>query len=110
MKKETIIELIGLALENKPAVTINSKSPFEIGKKYFIRTVTLYMVGEVVDIKGNFIIFKSASWIADTGRFADFIKSGEADEVEPINATYGVATTAVVDFVEWNHSLPNNQK
>jgi len=38
-----------------------------IGKKFFIRTVTYHLVGEVVKIVGRFFQLKNASWVADSG-------------------------------------------
>lgn len=86
------------------------KVPFEVGKKYLIRTVTYFQVGEVKEICGDFLILKDSSWVADTGRFSDCLKNGTFSEVEPFYGESGVNITAIVDFVEWNHDLPKDQK
>lgn len=107
MKVEDLISLIGII--NKDDKT-STDLPFEIGEKYFIRTVTHYMVGKLEEIKGGFLIFSSSSWIADTGRFNEFLKTGEASEVEPVKGLYRVAIGAIVDAFEFNHTLPTSTK
>lgn len=84
--------------------------PFEIGQKYFIRTVTYFLTGEVTDIKDKFLVLKDAAWIADTGRFADALKKGEFNEVEPVETTVFVNTESIVDAYVWTHALPRTQK
>ena len=60
-----------------------SDHPFEIGKPYLIRTVTMIDTGIVQRVTEREIVLTDAAWIADTGRFADAIKSAEFNEVEP---------------------------
>ena len=55
----------------------------EVGGKYLFRTVTMIYTGEIVRMTGQEIELKDAAWIADTGRFADNLKSCEFNEVEP---------------------------
>lgn len=107
MQKETIVELLSLLLEKESG---GSKLPVEIGEKYFVRTVTHYVVGKLEEISGGFLVFSSASWIADTGRFTNFLTTGEASEVEPVPGLYRVAIGSVVDIFDWQHDLPKKQK
>lgn len=80
-----------------------------IGKSFFFRTVTYHMIGKVEKIMGNFLVLSTASWIADSGRFMDCITKGTLNEVEPLgNAFLNLST--VVDFFEWKHKLPKDQK
>jgi len=108
MNKELLLELINLALENKNE--IKNDLPFEIGEKYFVRTVTHYVVGELKEITGGFLIFSNASWIADSGRFNEAIKNGTLNEVEPIKGRYIVAIGSIVDAFDWVHNLPTEVK
>jgi hypothetical protein len=86
------------------------KTPFVIGQAVFIRTVTLYYTGIVSALTGGFVTLKDAAWIADTGRFHDFLKEGECNEyegfIEPVNIPIG----SIVDFSEWKHPLFRGQK
>ena len=85
-------------------------TPFEIGEKYFIRTVTYFATGEVEAVKGNFIVLKNAAWIADTGRFADAMQTGNFSEIEPVTAPMFVNVNSIVDAFVWNFALPRTQK
>jgi hypothetical protein len=92
-----------------PSVANTGSSFFEIGKSYFIRTVTLYQVGRVVAVSGQFVKLEDASWIADTGRFADALKSGDFAEIEPVGESY-VNLGSIIDFFPFEHKLPKGQK
>ena len=85
-------------------------SPFAVGKKYLIRTVTHIQTGECVSIIGSFVELKNAAWIADTGRFHDCLSKGTFNEVEPYPGGVTVNSSSIIDFVEFAHELPVNQK
>ncbi len=80
-----------------------------IGNKYYFRTVTYHLVGEVKKIVGRFAYLKGASWIADSGRFMGAIKDGTLNEVEPVGDAF-VNIDTVTDFFPWKHKLPTEQK
>lgn len=84
--------------------------PYEIGKNYLIRTVTMIDTGRVVEVTSQEIVLEDAAWIADTGRFADALKSADFYEVEPFpDGRVIVGRGAVVDAVQIS-SLPRRQK
>ena len=83
--------------------------PFEIGKSYFIRTVTYHLLGRMKKQTGKFIILEDASWIADSGRFHQAITKGTLNEVEPVEDTI-INTDSITDAFEWKHKLPRDQK
>lgn len=62
---------------------IHEDHPYIIGATYLIRTVTMTNVGVLVKVTNNELVLKDAAWIPNTGRFADALKSGNYDEVEP---------------------------
>lgn len=80
-----------------------------VGDKYFFRTVTYHLVGEVKKIVGRFAYLKNASWVADSGRFMEAIKQGTLNEVEPVGDAF-VNLDSVTDFFPWKHQLPKEQK
>lgn len=80
-----------------------------VGQKLFIRTVTYHMTGKVIKRMGAFVQLEDASWIADSGRFSDALKTGKLNEVEPVG-TMWVNLSSVVDFFPWKHRLPLEQK
>ena len=118
-KEELLKELAELEkLENEVSVKKNKikskdmETPFEIGKKYFIRTVTYFTIAEVENIIGGFLVFKKStiSWIADTGRFQQAMNDGELNEVEPVKAAGGLNINSITDYFEWSFDLPRTQK
>jgi hypothetical protein len=80
-----------------------------IGEKWFFRTVTYHLVGEVKKIVGRFAFMKNASWIADSGRFNEAIKNGTLSEVEMVGDAF-INLDTVVDFFPWKHDLPKTSK
>lgn len=82
-----------------------------IGEKMFFRTVTYFALGEVKKIVGRFAYLKTASWIADTGKFSAFIKDGvqENSEIEYVKEMF-LNLDTVVDMIRWTHKLPTETK
>ena len=82
-----------------------------VGEKVFFRTVTYHACGEVKKIVGRFVHLKNASWIADTGRFMNFIKDGVQtnSEVEPVGEMF-LNMDTVVDMFIVNWKMPKDQK
>lgn len=88
----------------------SDNSAWIIGSKYFIRTVTMSQVGEVVAVTKQEIVLKNASWIANTGRFSDTLKSGDFSEIEPFpQGKVIVGRGAIIDAVEVIFELPSVQ-
>ena len=95
---------------------VNDSRPFVfgkvddfIGRAWFIRTVTYHLVGKVTAITGRFLVMSDASWVADSGRFMQAIKSGTLSEVEPVGSAL-VSMDAITDAFPWVHPLPDKQK
>lgn len=80
-----------------------------IGKSFLFRTVTYHMVGKVVKRVNNFLELETASWVAESARFMQTIKTGELNEVEPVGIAF-LNLETVVDFFPWPHKLPVDQK
>lgn len=89
-----------------------SQSPYKIGEKYFIRTVTHYYTGLLTRVTPRELVLREAAWIADSGRFMDAIEKGSLNEVEPFPADEDViiGRGSVIDSVRWKHVLPRAQK
>ena len=103
--------MIQLSLDDIRQLVNSGKShSFEIGKAYLIRTVTMHYTGRVVAVTDSDVLLDDAAWIADTGRFADCLASGELSEIEPYPGRVTVCRGAMVDFCEWKHPLPRVQK
>ena len=84
--------------------------PWEIGKNYLIRTVTMIDTGKLIAVGEQEIVLESASWVADTGRFADALVRCEFNEVEPFPAgKVIIGRGSVIDAVQIV-MLPTKQK
>src|SRR3990167_7584202 len=84
-KNETDKTIADLRKLKAGKTIVNGKEiPFVVGGKYFIRTVTYFATGEVESIKGDFLVLKTAAWIADTGRFSAAFATGVLNEVETV--------------------------
>lgn len=97
--------------QQKEKVTIKKVGTWEIGKNYCIRTVTMIQVGRLKSIDEHEIILEDVAWVADTGRWTTFLRTGVADEVEPFpDGEVGIGRNAVIDRCIWNHALLRKQK
>jgi hypothetical protein len=92
----------------------NKAHPFEIGKNYFIRTVTMSHVGKLEAVYDDILVLSSASWVADTGRFGNAMKSGleaiDSSEIEPFVNNIFIGRGALIDMTIYNFPLPTKQK
>jgi len=85
--------------------------PFNIGGKYLIRTVTHHLTGQLDAVHPTELVLSKAAWIADDGRFANAVKTGEFNEVEPFpdDRSIIVGRQSIIDAVEIS-SIPTAQK
>jgi hypothetical protein len=83
--------------------------PFNVGDAYLIRTVTYHVLGRVKEIKGDFLVLKEASWVADSGRFGEALNKGSLSEIEFAGAAI-VNVNAITDAYPWAHELPDQTK
>ena len=107
---ELLLEKIKDSKQESVELSILNEHPFEIGKSYLIRTVTLYYTGKVKATKGKFIHLEKAAWIPDTGRWKEATEKGTFKEVEPFANNPWINTDSVIDFQEVTWELPTNQK
>ena len=105
------MELSVSELAQLAATKVGSASTFlQIGQAYFIRTVTYHYTGTLVGYDDHCLQLADAAWIADSGRFANALKTGELNEVEPYPGQVLVWRQSIVDMAEWNHELPRSVK
>lgn len=93
-----------------PALESRKSHSFVVGKSYLIRTVTMHYTGRLIEITDSDIVLEQAAWIADTGRYTNSLKDGNLLEVEPYPDRVAVNRDVIVDFAEWKHKLPRDQK
>lgn len=107
----SISELVGIIRDTKPAQPDAPTAFWEIGKAYFIRTVTHHYTGVCEHIGPQEIVLSKAAWIADDGRFAQAVATGVFSEVEPFPSQRRVliGRASVLDAVEIT-TIPTSQK
>ena len=88
--------------------------PYEIGKNYLIRTLTMCIVGKLSYVGAQELKLEEASWVADTGRFNIALKYGlttmEDTHIEPFHNYAIVGRSTIVDATPYMHNLPRNSK
>ena len=92
-------------------IPVESPNPFNIGKNYFIRTVTHHHTGKLVAVTPTELVLENAAWIADDGRVTQALESGNFSEVEmfPTGSRVIIGRGALIDAVEVG-SIPTSQK
>lgn len=86
--------------------------PFKIGKSYLIRTVTMIYTGRLEAVYEKELVISSAAWIAETKRWAESVKTGEFNEVEPYpdKCLVTIGRGAILDATPVDWKLPREQK
>lgn len=84
------------------APNLTQSHSWKIGAYYAIRTVTMAYTGKLISVTDTDIVLDEAAWIADTGRFAQFVESPAqtANEVEPFPRPVIVFRGGLIDAVE----------
>lgn len=70
----------------------------------------MFYTGKLASENDKFIFIEDAAWIADTGRFYDFLKDGDVNEVEPFVDPVAINKDSIVEITLWNHDLLRKQK
>ena len=80
---------------------------FEIGGKYFVETFGKNYLGEVKEVTSTRVVLVKCSWVADTGRFGDFMKKGKPADNEPYPDEFEVQVPQayIANTVRWPHKL-----
>lgn len=100
MKLGDILKIQGL-FSKETTDNITKTHPFEIGKNYLIRTVTMIQTGRLIWVGEKEIVMEDAAWVADTGRFADAIKDSQKfNEVEPFVSPIIIGRGSIIDATQ----------
>lgn len=98
MNIELIIQLLNALKTEQPT----QESAFEVGKMYVVRTLTMTTTGKLIRITPQELVFSDAAWIADSGRWNEFVCNPEATakEVEMYSRNCIVGRVSVIDATE----------
>ena len=98
------------ALQQAVGMPAEQSNPYRIGGLYFIRTVTFYYTGRLVQVTPQELVIEDAAWIADTGRFTQALEKLDFGEVEMFpKGRVIIGRSAVIDASEIV-KIPTSQK
>jgi len=91
---------------------------FEVGKQYFVRTVTYHAIGVCVEVRetrfNEFVLLDKAMWVADSGVLTQALKEGihkqPSAELEVFPGILNINISAISDFVEYLPEIELKQK
>jgi hypothetical protein len=92
--------------QTKPAT---EGSVWEVGKNYYIQTVTWAYTGTLVAVTDKELLLKQAALIGDTGAFHTALKSEVFAEVEPLVNDLVIGRYSIVSATRINNP-PTEQK
>ena len=94
------------------ALHVSAPHPYEIGRNYFVRTVTHHFVGTLVAVFPQELKFENCSWVPEDGRFTQALEKGELSEVEPYprGSRPIIGRAALIDCVVVTWAPPSSQK
>ena len=83
----------------------------KLGENICIRTVTMLYTGRLVAEDAHILYLDQATWVADSGRYKDFVEKGIISECEPYPADLIVRINkaTIVDDHDFNAPLPRKQ-
>ena len=99
-----------------PTISVKKRKEgvWQVGENYFIRTVTMALCGKLIEVTDKELVLNKASWVADTGRFSDFLTNGtlsQSSEVEPFpDGDVIIGRGGIIDATIWKHELLVKQK
>lgn len=99
------IEDLTIGEAKKLAALFNStgiaqEHPYEVGKNYFIRSVTHHFTGKLVAVYPQELALEGAAWIADDGRLSDALAKETFSEVEMFpDRVLIIGRAAIIDAI-----------
>lgn len=114
LNKLTLAELeqkIESLEQRKEEVSVQKVGVWEVGNNYVIRTVTMIQVGKLIQVTDNELVLEDCAWVADTGRYSEFLNKGTVNEVEPFpDGKVIVGRHSIVDACKWKFKLLRDVK
>jgi len=103
---QDIKELLGTPVAGEALTSGGDLIHELVGSNVFVRTVTMHHVGYLSAFDGANLKLEDASWVADSGRFGEALKTGKLAETERFPNPVIVNWGAGVDVTVWAHPLP----
>ena len=104
MDKMSVIKALLCEEKNDCSEPRNTKvsgdHPYKVGSFYHVRTVTYATAGQLKAVYDKEMVFERASWVADTGRFNEYIKDRNNVKENEFVGEIIVNRDAIVDVIE----------
>jgi len=85
--------------------------PYKIGEKYLVRTITMIYTGRLKAVYKQELVLEDVAWVAETSRWAECLKNGDMEEIEPYpTGEVIIGRGAILDVPVWAHDLLREQK
>ena len=106
IKKEVVLAAV------KEFKQVYEGTPFEVGAKYLIRTITMIYTGKLEELYNKELVLSTCAWIPDTGRWQQAVEKGTFSEVEPypLNSKVIINRDVILDVCVLEFELPKSQK
>lgn len=103
--RDVIADLMAFWQEKK-------QQPYEIGRNYVIRTVTMIYTGRLIEVGDKELVLVDAAWIPETGRWSQFIAAGQIRECEPfpLGRRVVIGRGGLIDAVAVDWQLPKEHQ
>lgn len=88
----------------------NPKPALEIGRTYYIETITYYYAGVLESFSDKWVVISNVSRIWSAGNHQEFLETGYANDAStlPDNVTINRESITLITF--WRHHLPVRNK
>jgi hypothetical protein len=83
---------------------------FKVGSKVVIRAIPYHYIGTIEDIGYHSLtLAPGAVWLADSGRWMNFLESGNPNECEPFPDGVTIPFSVIADLTTWRHAIPTQK-
>jgi len=103
--RDVIADLMAFWQEKK-------QHPYEIGRNYVIRTVTMIYTGRLIEVGDKELVLVDAAWIPEPERHMQFVANGMVRECEPFpdGQRVIIGRGALMDAIAVDWDLPRGQR
>jgi hypothetical protein len=78
---------------------VNEMNGLIVGESYLFESVNKFWLGRLVSVDGPYSVrIKEVSWIADTGRFSEFMREGKSAQME-----VEALPDEIIQGIQWLH-------
>lgn len=97
--------------KSKSMKAIDGKlGPHGVGDVVVIRAIPYHYIGKIAVLGEHTVsLAPGATWLADSGRWSDFLRNGTPNESEPYPDGVTIGYGAIADVTAWKHVIPGQE-